>query len=84
MFFLFFLKKKTQELAAVTRDLQQQKRTHQRHKGRSDAEHARIIAEKDDALVSMGAQLEDLKKALRQTRRVKFLQVWSWTESRNY
>nr|CAB3265584.1 RIMS-binding protein 2 [Phallusia mammillata] len=64
--------KKTHEMAAITRDLQQQKRAHQRHKGRCETEHSRLLAEKDDLLTSTQAQLEDLKRALRQARREKF------------
>ncbi|XP_076801089.1 peripheral-type benzodiazepine receptor-associated protein 1-like isoform X2 [Clavelina lepadiformis] len=63
--------KKTQDFASVTRDLQQQKRTHHRHRARWEAEQARSLAEYNDHLISSRKQLDDLKKALKQARREK-------------
>ncbi|XP_078485192.1 RIMS-binding protein 2 isoform X1 [Ciona intestinalis] len=65
--------KKSQDLRSVTQDLQQQKRSHQRHRVRCETEHSRTLNECETQLRTAQAQLADLKLAMKQTRREKLV-----------
>ena len=59
----------------MNRELQQHKRHHQRLKARWESERARSVVLSNDELTAAKAQVEDLKRAIRQIRREKLMQV---------